>query len=125
MPSGTGSDPQTGALFVFRSRRGHAIKCLTYDGQGYWCCQKRLSQGRFGGWPKPGASAALRLSPINCTCCSGMAIRPVRWRRRCGARCRWPGKPKTGDRPCVPGLAPYTPGHVVGFAPLPWPGNPR
>jgi transposase len=34
-----GSDPQTGALFVFRSRRGHAIKCLTYDGQGYWCCQ--------------------------------------------------------------------------------------
>jgi hypothetical protein len=38
-----GSDPQTGALFVFRSRRGHAIKCLTYDGQGYGCCQKRLS----------------------------------------------------------------------------------
>jgi len=29
-----GSDPQTGALFVFRSRRGHAIKCLTYDGYG-------------------------------------------------------------------------------------------
>ena len=58
-----GSDPQTGALFVFRSRRGHAIKCLTYDGQGYWCCQKRLSQGRFVGWPKPGASAALRLEP--------------------------------------------------------------
>ena len=29
-----GSDPQTGALFVFRSRRGHAIKCLMYDGYG-------------------------------------------------------------------------------------------
>jgi transposase len=58
-----GSDPQTGALFVFRSRGGHAIKCLTYYGQGYWCCQKRLSQGRFGSWPMPGASAALRLEP--------------------------------------------------------------
>ena len=28
------SDPQAGALFVFCSRRRHAIKCLTYDGYG-------------------------------------------------------------------------------------------
>ena len=28
------SDPLGGALFVFCSRRGHAIKCLTYDGYG-------------------------------------------------------------------------------------------
>jgi transposase len=33
------SDPLDGALFVFCSRRGHAIKCLTYDGQGFWICQ--------------------------------------------------------------------------------------
>jgi transposase len=33
------SDPLGGALFVFCSRRGHAIKCLTYDGQGFWMCQ--------------------------------------------------------------------------------------
>jgi transposase len=33
------SDPLGGALFVFCSRRGHAIKCLTYDGQGFWLCQ--------------------------------------------------------------------------------------
>ena len=45
------SDPQAGTLFVFCSRRRHAIKCLTYDGQGYWICQKRLSRGRFEGWP--------------------------------------------------------------------------
>ena len=45
------SDPLGGTLFVFCSRRRHAIKCLTYEGQGFWICQKRLSQGRFSGWP--------------------------------------------------------------------------
>ena len=57
------SDPLAGTLLVFCSRRGHAIKCLTYDGQGFWICQKRLSQGRFRGWPKPGTSTSLRLDP--------------------------------------------------------------
>ena len=57
------SDPLSGTLFVFCSRRRHAIKCLTYDGQGFWICQKRLSQGRFNGWPQPGSGAALRLDP--------------------------------------------------------------
>lgn len=57
------SDPLSGALFVFCSRRRHAIKCLTYDGQGFWLCQKRLSQGRFTGWPSPGSGASLRLDP--------------------------------------------------------------
>ena len=53
-------DPLSGTLFVFCSRRRHAIKCLTYDGQGFWMCQKRLSQGRFTGWPKA-HSSSLRL----------------------------------------------------------------
>ena len=41
------SDPLSGCLFVFRNRRATAIKILVYDGQGFWLCQKRLSQGRF------------------------------------------------------------------------------
>jgi|TARA_Y100000310_G_C20682483_1_gene816789 transposase len=45
------SDPFSGALFVFRSRSGKAIKVLSYDGQGFWLCQKRLSKGRFRFWP--------------------------------------------------------------------------
>ena len=44
-------DPMTGCAFVFRNRRGTAIKILLYDGQGYWLCQKRLSTGRFLHWP--------------------------------------------------------------------------
>lgn len=45
------SDPFSGTVFVFRSRRGTAIKILAYDGQGFWLCQKRLSQGKFRHWP--------------------------------------------------------------------------
>ena len=44
-------DPMSGCAFVFRNRRGTALKILLYDGQGFWLCQKRLSQGRFMHWP--------------------------------------------------------------------------
>jgi transposase len=40
-------DPLSGCLFVFRNKRATAIKVIIYDGQGYWLCQKRLSQGKF------------------------------------------------------------------------------
>ena len=45
-------DPFAGTVFVFRNRRATAIKVLVYDGQGFWLCQKRLSQGRFRWWPR-------------------------------------------------------------------------
>jgi hypothetical protein len=44
-------DPFSGWVFVFRNRRGQAIKILVYDGQGFWLCHKRLSKGRFRWWP--------------------------------------------------------------------------
>jgi transposase len=44
-------DPFGGTVFVFRNRRGTALKVLVYDGQGYWLCHKRLSTGRFPWWP--------------------------------------------------------------------------
>jgi transposase len=46
------ADPFSGALFIFRNRRGTAVKLLAYDGQGYWLCHKRLSRGRFRYWPR-------------------------------------------------------------------------
>ena len=53
-------DPMDGAIFVFRNRRGTALKLLNYDGQGFWLCQKRLSQGRLNWWPSsPQASERL------------------------------------------------------------------
>src|SRR6266478_2127908 len=45
-------DPFSGCVFVFRSRSGTAIRLLSYDGQGYWLAQKRLSKGRFVWWPQ-------------------------------------------------------------------------
>lgn len=51
-------NPMSGAVFVFRNRRGTAVKLLCYDGQGYWLCHKRLSDGRFRHWPRGEAPAA-------------------------------------------------------------------
>ncbi len=55
------ADPFTGTVFVFRNRRGKSIKVLTYDGQGFWCCQKRLSKGKFRWWPGEKGQASTRL----------------------------------------------------------------
>lgn len=55
------ANPLEGAVYVFRNRSGTALKILFYDGQGFWLCMKRLSQGRFRWWPS-GADAASTLS---------------------------------------------------------------
>jgi len=55
------SDPFSGAVFVFRSRRGTGIKILAYDGQGFWLCQKRLSAGKFRHWPTSGGAVTHEL----------------------------------------------------------------
>ena len=47
-------DPFCGWLVVFCNRRRTAVKILTYDGQGFWVCHKRLSQGKFPYWPADG-----------------------------------------------------------------------
>lgn len=44
-------DPFSGSLFVFRNRRGTALKLLCYDGLGFWLVTRRLSQGRLRWWP--------------------------------------------------------------------------
>jgi transposase len=52
------SDPFAGTVYVFRNRRGTAIKALVYDGQGFWLCQKRLSEDKFRWWPRATDPAA-------------------------------------------------------------------
>lgn len=49
-------EPMDGALFVFRNKQGHMLRILYYDGGGFWLCTKRLSKGRFSGWPRGGGS---------------------------------------------------------------------
>ena len=57
------SDPLDGTLFVFCGRSRRAIKCLVYDGQGFWLCQKRLSQGRFAAWPLADRASSRPVDP--------------------------------------------------------------
>jgi transposase len=55
-----GSDPFSGVVFVFRNRRATALRLLTYDGQGFWLCTKRLSRGCFRHWPEAQAEGRVR-----------------------------------------------------------------
>ena len=56
------ADPFAGTLFVFRNKNGTSLKLLGYDGQGFWLCQKRLSQGQFRWWPDTGDLQAQQLA---------------------------------------------------------------
>jgi transposase len=46
-----GRSARSGALFVFRGRRGDAIKVLFFDGTGMCIFYKRLDRGTFR-WPE-------------------------------------------------------------------------
>lgn len=43
--------PRSGTLFVFINRRRTMVRALVYDGTGFWLMTKRLSKGKFQGWP--------------------------------------------------------------------------
>lgn len=56
------SDPFSGCVLVFRNRRRTAVKILAYDGQGFWLCMKRLSEGKFKHWPDGAGTASTQLA---------------------------------------------------------------
>lgn len=56
------ADPFSGVLFVFANRRRSAIRVLTYDGTGFWLCTKRLSRGKFRGWPRGGEAGVVSMA---------------------------------------------------------------
>ena len=55
-------DPYCGSAFVFRNRRGTAVKLLIYDGVGYWLCLRRFSRGRLRWWPQKTGEPLTRLA---------------------------------------------------------------
>jgi len=78
------TDPFCGCLFIFRSRRGTAIKLLCFDGQGFWLATKRLSKGRFRWWPTGTEPArVLRAHQAQLLLAAGNpdAEAPPEWRR--------------------------------------------
>jgi transposase len=55
-----GHDPFSGAVFVFRAKRGDRVKILVWDGSGLVLFWKRLEQGAFR-WP-PITDGVMRLT---------------------------------------------------------------
>jgi len=69
------ADPFSGALFVFRGKRGDYLKILAWDGSGLCLFAKRLEKGRFV-WP-PIVEGRLRLSPAQ----MALLVEGIDWRR--------------------------------------------
>ncbi len=97
------ADPFSGGLFVFSNRRRNAIKVLTYDGGGFWICQKRLSSGHLAYWPDGvGPASALQACELQVLLMGGdptQAKVPLPWRRLPVVASRAPTSPRM---PAVP-----------------------
>lgn len=59
------SDPFSGVLYVFRSKRADRLKLIFWDGTGLVLVSKRLEEGKFR-WPKI-EDGVMRLSPAQFT----------------------------------------------------------
>jgi transposase len=94
-------DPFSGCVFVFRSRSGTAIRLLSYDGQGYWLAQERLSKGRFAWWPEAtGPTKPLEAYEAQLLMAAGALaamLAPARNTEKTSAVLEEPENPETGD----------------------------
>jgi transposase len=68
-------DPYSGAVFVFRGKRGDYLKILTWDGSGLCLFAKRLEKGKFV-WP-PIVDDSLQLTPAQLA----LLVEGIDWRR--------------------------------------------
>jgi transposase len=50
-------DVLAGYLFAFCNRRRNRVRCLLWDGSGFWLATKRIEQATFN-WPKDEAAVA-------------------------------------------------------------------
>ena len=76
-------DPFSGAVFVFRGKRGDRVKLLWWDGQGFNLFYKRLERGEFT-WPRTeGGVAHLTSGQLS------MLLEGIDWRRP-----EWSSKPE-------------------------------
>lgn len=69
------ADPFSGALFVFRGKRGDMLKILAWDGSGLILFAKRLERGKFV-WP-PIVEGRLQLTAAQLA----LLVEGIDWRR--------------------------------------------
>ncbi len=68
-------DPFSGAVFLFRGKRGNRLKALVWDGSGLVLYAKRLERGKFV-WPRA-QEGALRVSAAQ----MAMLVEGLDWKR--------------------------------------------
>lgn len=68
------ADPFSGALFVFRGKRGDYLKILAWDGSGLCLFAKRLEKGKFI-WPTT-VGEAVTITPAQL----GYLLEGIDWR---------------------------------------------
>jgi len=68
-------DPFSGAVFLFRGKRGDRLKALVWDGSGLCMYAKRLERGKFV-WPRA-HQGALRLSAAQLA----MLVEGLNWKQ--------------------------------------------
>lgn len=68
-------DPFSGAVFLFRGKRGDRLKALAWDGSGLCLYAKRLERGKFV-WPRA-HEGALRLSAAQLA----MLVEGLNWKQ--------------------------------------------
>lgn len=68
-------DPFSGAVFLFRGKRGNRLKALVWDGSGLCLYAKRLERRRFV-WPRA-EEGALRVSAAQLA----MLVEGLDWKR--------------------------------------------
>ena len=71
-------NPASGAVFVFRGRKGDRVKLLYWDGQGFCLYYKVLERGNFP-WPRADAGAVHLTSAQLSMLWEGIDWRRPRW----------------------------------------------
>ena len=79
-------DPFSGALFLFRGKRGDLMKALLWDGQGLVLYAKRLEKGRFV-WPQARDGTVSLTAAQLAMLCEGIDWRMPAWTARPQTAC--------------------------------------
>lgn len=69
-------NPRADIRFIFINRNRTMVRVLAYDGTGFWLMTKRLSKGRFEGWPGRGQAVQPMLATRLRTLLKGAANPP-------------------------------------------------
>lgn len=64
-------NPRDQSVYVFINKAKTMIRALSYDGSGYWLMTKRISRGKFQGWPTSAGGAVSETTALQLRCILG------------------------------------------------------